>query len=441
MYLRILNCSYYNTNTLINMEGTASIIQPQQVFDSLEKAIQYLNKDINHKIGQIVSLTYKQKTPGDIPNSMGNLLAIGIQSGKGNLSYSIISTGDTILISGIVDGKVDVSLLVTSGSIYICRVNGIYYWTFLKDNEVMLVEIINTVPVLVKNISNGNYYWIKQNSITECFDHPSEEAFNTLRNNVKSVLNLGSVVTSNTNKIEALMSKVFQFEVNINPIDNPIIDLDGNTIDTFRVEIYSGFRGNIVDNKDCDYFVNEEAAEFDEYGYLLIRPNYSSGVPGQQVFKITSKYKLDNTKIDGKELILYYTYKSIIGKIITTDGTGELMNWDKALLTKVLNGEESASIEIISSSLSIWEKSSILSTSYKLNEYTFCAVPKIIGSTEFRLDDIRDLSGGFSLFFEYACYEDIPLTGSTGKKFNYRVYVKKTPINSKGNLLTTEFIP
>lgn len=444
----------------------------QKPCESLGDAIEKLNT-LQHIPGQPVISYY------NLNGKINCVFAIGIKEGSGKDSYSIISTEDKIIVDEVkLDDLEDISRVATSQKtgLFLCKVSkeNKLYWVSskLKDDgniERVLTEVSNDIPIQIKDISTGIYWWISKDELKKVSDFPTKEEFNNLFMLTQGLKQTNENLISPTiekhkEEIDILMEKSYPVQIKFfRDIEEK--DEDGEvtiikTVPVDDVEVYEkGIIRNIsikafLENKskditsECTWEVKRKSSgeNIEEEG--SIDPNkiilYNCSETDSFIFKADHP---DLGKIE-KEYKTIFTLKTIVGKIkfpeLEKIKPEEYYTIGKGL---PLN-EETFDIKTIINSIPENEKERIIrgdyeeytySGNFNINEYLFVAIPE----THKLFSDIIDNTTGLSIIDDFEIFgSEIELfRDEKGNSEKYNLYLRKQGIHSREKKFSITFKP
>lgn len=129
------------------------VARSKEIFENKTVALVWLNCEVEHKSGQLVSSRYFNEA-----NKVKTILALGVKSGKGRDCYQIIATGILEVVNGIYDRPADVPDVSTvyKDKIYLVKEDDGYYYLYFYNETIEARDKTRiTKPSIFENIENG----------------------------------------------------------------------------------------------------------------------------------------------------------------------------------------------------------------------------------------------------------------------------------------------
>lgn len=144
----------------------------REIQSSRQHALIHLTEDINHIVGQPVIVSYYTDLS---KTSIDTMLAMGIKNGKGKDCFSIIHTGQFIVVDDVVYSVPDVSSLVHEEIYLFNNVNGskAWYLVYSEDGIHRTLEELDERPRFYINLKD-NSIWV---SGSDCKARPLYEIY------------------------------------------------------------------------------------------------------------------------------------------------------------------------------------------------------------------------------------------------------------------------
>ena len=265
--------------------------------DSRAIAVLRLNERIFKK-GEPTIISY-YKNP-DFRTDVGTLLALGVEDGKGDDCYRIISTGDTVLVRAVVDSLPDVSNLV-HGELYIYKdASEVWYYVYKNSYDAeRTIEVITGGPYIFLDVETG-YRWFYENQ-----DCKREDDF--LR----------------TDKLKAILIKLTANKGYLEVTsDNGNIFKVGQVRDAqLTIKAWSNKTKKVCINEDCEFYINNQRVSVPKSG-MFTYPNISKDTTLEIEARI---YLMDNLYLSLTRSINYYFgyyfYYGVVGQNWTLKGS------------------------------------------------------------------------------------------------------------------------
>lgn len=129
------------------------VARSKEIFENKTVALVWLNCEVEHKSGQLVSSRYFNEA-----NKVKTILALGVKSGKGRDCYQVIATGILEVVNGIYDRPADVPDVSTvyKDKIYLVKEEDGYYYLYFYNETIEARDKTRiTKPSIFENIENG----------------------------------------------------------------------------------------------------------------------------------------------------------------------------------------------------------------------------------------------------------------------------------------------
>jgi hypothetical protein len=129
------------------------VARSKEIFENKTVALVWLNCEVEHKSGQLVSSRYFNEA-----NKVKTILALGVKSGKGRDCYQVIATGILEVVNGIYDRPADVPDVSTvyKDKIYLVKEEDGYYYLYFYNEAIEARDKTRiTKPSIFENIENG----------------------------------------------------------------------------------------------------------------------------------------------------------------------------------------------------------------------------------------------------------------------------------------------
>lgn len=433
--------------------STIKLLRSSSIYSDLSEALHIL-KNFSHISGQPVILYYyldEEKTKIDC------LFALGINDGVGEDCYSIVSSKSEILIDRVILGELPdiMEFRLDRKEIFLCNPteSETNYWVTVENEERILTEVKNTNPILIKDISTGELWWVNNKTLKKCSDFPTEEEFIKLSDKTLKLEQSNQDILLPTQEkhgidISLLMEKVYPPQIKISRDDVEVFEV-GTTKD---IELNVTLENRGVDITDeCTWEVRKKSINDNIQEIINPREVILSDCNYTETFVFKAKHP-DLGEFE-KEYKAIFTMKTFIGKVkypnsenlglidfYTKVGNGLPWNDDNFKVSDVINSiiennEEEKRI------LRKEDEDIIYSNSFKIDEYLFIAIPK----THKLFSNIIDNTTGYSILNDFDVFgveEDLELIrDDKGNKGEYCVYVRKHGVHSMGEIFSITFKP
>lgn len=449
------------------MTSTIKLLRSSKIYNSFKDAVAALNQ-LEHQEGQPVVVFYKS-TIGVIGDYTDCILAVGIKNGIGIESYSIISTGNSIVVHSVSTVLPDVT---ESGILHVYFDGERSYWVYLEGASRIIDPIMDPINEDIPSIKvqdiHGKFWWVNSSFVKSADQFIGNEEFRETMELVNSlnskVHDIDPIVKKLESEVTSLIENSSSFKLNTTLISpNNLIQCKGLTLEfIFRVNVI--MNGEYVED-DCSYFCkrktssngNWEALKYERSENLLTIPN--CGNTDTIIIKAEHSSGLSTiTEVD-----LHFVYPTLCGKINyngklgvwPTLSNGEdlwnIENLEKIFSGEAKNGESLTNLDFKTTNSILIKENDDFSAEgkFNLNEFLYFATPDLGGGSG-KLSKITDDNGQvISEDFEYYYPVNIIPTRvltETGefvfeytKPIRYHLYLKKTPVNSNNIPLTITF--
>lgn len=432
--------------------STIKLLRSSSIYSDLNEALHIL-KNFSHISGQPVILYYyldKEKTKIDC------LFALGISDGVGENCYSIISSNSEILVDKVILGELPdiMEFRLDRKEIFLCNPteSEINYWVTVENGKRIPTEVKNTNPILIKDISTGELWWVNNKTLKKCSDFPTEEEFiklfnKTLEIEQSSQNNLLPTQEKHKNEISLLMEKVYPPQIKISRNDVEVFEV--GTTKNIELNIILENRGiDITD--ECTWEVRKKSINNNVQKLTNPKKVILSDCNYTETFIFKAKHP--NLGEFEKEYKTIFTMKTFIGKIkypnsenlkpIDFYKIGNGLPWDNDnfkvsdIINSIIENNEIEK-EILRKD----DEEIIYSNNFNIDEYLFIAIPK----THKLFSNIIDDTTGYSILNDFEIFgveENLELIrDDKGNKGEYCVYVRKHGIHSMGEIFSITFKP
>ena len=422
--------------------NTVKLLRNTTPCPDLKAAIFELNS-YEHQAGQPVMMYYySTMTKSErIEKVLDCVVAIGLIDGTGRDAYSIISSSNSIIVSSVSTSLPDVSQSFLP-HVFFNTETKTSYWVYLEDSSRIIDQITSDANILVKDVE-GKSWWVTKNSIKLADAYTDISEFNEVSNLVNSIASIAFENKSEIDQLKAALNALLTegMTASINKITPEADVLRLGTPVIMEAEVRVSKDGVNITN-DCDFFVYrtinnpgvKEEAYYDSVNKRISVPFYQT-----EELIVVAKHSGTGAEVEFADRIrLDFVYPSVYGVLSDSSvDDGKWHNWDQ---TDVVNLYDSDYNSTKFYDLIAPGKELSFTTVLGIDQYLYIAVPFKENVCMLDIAFIGDFSGQ-DLTEDFAVYSGVSITPPRvgdyeySERIQYKIYVKKTPINSNGKLI------